>query len=326
MTFSTVEGQSFQRFNNVTNDDIERISAGVDYVTMTLTDDSPCYGEWRALCNQELENIAKEGNKVEERALMGYYGFSVANCFVGTLDGRTMASFQGHYADHMFYHCYREDANYSRIDLQFTMTLKVMDSDLGRKHDDEAVNHVKSLPAGTKRNIRRMSGIDGGYTLYIGAASSKQMGRIYNKEVQSEDIEFTRSWRYEVVLRDGLCDAYRRDVFSAGMHDRGTILAAIHAWYTIRGVNLSFIVPEREYVAKPVKSVPSDDDRKLKWLRDQVVPTVNYLAKRGYEYDLRELFYMITNDSHYPSCALTSRDELLDDVWYDTPEALFLRQ
>ena len=283
---------------------VELVTAGVDWLSMTLTDEALQYGEWRNICNQQLYEIANEGYVIEERAMLGYIGFGCANSFVGTLNDRTLVQFSGQHADAAYYKTYREDAHYSRIDLQVTVKFDVSHDTLGKEAEDAANSHNTNVHKGRPRRIEHYAGNDGGFTLYIGSPSSEVRCRLYNKEKQSQDTQFERSWRYEVVYRNEMCDKWRTSVYNAGYEARDVILSIVSDHYRERGVDVRYLGDYPLPAARPIKRSISDDERKLKWLETQVVPTIDYLVNRGYEYDLRELFHRITNDSHYPSCPL----------------------
>lgn len=291
---------------------VEQINASVDWLTMTLTESSTQYTSTRFDAHLMLYEIAKEGYVVEQRGLQGYRGLGVAGCFVGVLDDRTLLQFSGHHAHAAFEELYHPDCNVSRLDLQATCKFDVMPKHLAKREYKNAIRANDGLPKSRQRKISIIIGSDGGDTCYIGAASSKQRGIIYNKEVESQDNEFERSWRFEARLRDDICDKWIPAIYHKYDALPSHILAVVAQFFTERGVTASYFGNTIGVSAEPVKSLPSDVNRKLAWLEAQVVPSVNWLCDQGYEYELREMFYRITNDSHYPSCPINERVHIFD--------------
>lgn len=295
----------------MTNERVEAITSGIDWLSMTLTEDKSNYAQWRQDAHLALYRIAQEGYEIKQRALLGYVGVSVGNCFVGHKEGETLAQFTGHHADVVYDELMHPDAHYSRIDLQITVKYEEMPTMLGRKEYKRAKRYNDSLPKHKRRRIDFFIGGNGGDTCYIGAPSSDQRGRIYNKEIQSEDVEFVRTWRYEAMLRNDICATWLNASYPSDMPKEYRVLAFVTRWFSERGVDISSLSDHTVDFGAIRKTQPSDAERKLLWLAIQVVPTVNWLADMGYEYDLRELFYRITNDRHYPSCSLADAPRTL---------------
>src|SRR5206468_1092380 len=133
-----------------------------------------------------------------------------------------------------------------------------------------------------KRKMYLITGTDGGQTLYVGAPSSDQRGRLYNKEVQSEQPEYARTWRYETVLRnERATNALHR--VQAEKSNRSSYISAIVAlWWESRGIEAPWSYNAEVDPLPPQKTLPSDVEKQLEWIRVQVAPTIRRLTAQGY--------------------------------------------
>jgi len=265
------------------------VRAGLDWFSGTLLKDAPRSAEFVRRSQNALIQISEEGNKVEARSLLGYTGYSSGNCFIGENTTRYFCQFTGHHANDYFADVYRRDMHVSRVDVQVSVRFPVMPPHIAKKGYKDAKLANDSLPAGRRRKIHIIIGSDGGDTLYVGSPSSEQRGRIYNKEVQSQDVSYERTWRYEVVFKNdyatNVCNTMPFDISARIM--RITALAAL--WYEARGIETPWGYNEQETVLPLIKTLPSDVETKLNWIATQVVPSIQYLCDAGYRDTLKEL-------------------------------------
>ena len=256
---------------------MEKITAGLDWLTLTLpvtaeSDQTFVYNG--LMC---LDEIEKEGYQLEYRSWNGYQGVGANGSFVGSRQSDHIVQLSGRHADAFFDRVYRPDAHVSRLDVQVTVKYKVMPKRVAKEAYRDAIAENETIPVGRRRKIWLIVGSDGGDTAYIGSASSDVRGRIYNKEVQSEDPLYAKTWRFEVMLRNDQATTLSRSVAtkSAG---RAQFLADWCAiWYEKRGVTPPWTFDETIAPLPPEKTLPTDVERKQNWLRHQVRPTVEYL-------------------------------------------------
>lgn len=270
---------------------IEQVTAGIDWLTLTLPLGATMDNEWIHDGQNILHEIAKEGYDIAPRGLLGYKGYSAANCFVGTREDGHMIQLCGRFADPWFRVLYRPDAHCSRIDVQVTVKHDVMPRNVAGKAYNDTLHQDGAPERRKRRKTYLITGSDGGQTLYVGAPSSDQRGRLYNKEVQSESPEYIRTWRYEVVLRNEraqpLCDR-----LLALKEEASHFLAAYVAmWWETRGIQTPWSVIEAPAPLPPQKTLPTDVERQLKWLSAQVAPTISRLIAAGY----RDTIYAALN-------------------------------
>ncbi len=204
-------------------------------------------------------------------------------CFYGKRDDSRYIQLAGHYAQQFYRKIARPELNISRLDMAVTVKFREMPRQLGEQAYALAVEADRSLSSGRHRKIWYMSGADGGYTLYIGAPTSDQRARIYNKEVQSDTPEYAKCWRYEVVLRNKLAAQQFESITAVSEVYAAIIVSSVcWSWFLVRGV----IVPwtnDTQIEIRPIEvKSPSDATKKLLWLSAQVKPSVLWLIEQGY--------------------------------------------
>src|ERR1044072_1620051 len=256
---------------------IEEVTSGVDWVTATLKRGAVLNQEWVERCLRHLDTVVADGHKLEYWRMQGYEGVKAGGCFVGEREDGHLVQFCGGYADSGWDSVYRYDAHFSRIDLQTTCKYKVMPKRVAKDAYRDAVKENETLPVSRRRKLYIIVGSDGGDTCYVGSSSSDERGRIYNKEVQSEDILYTRTWRWEVVLKNDKATDCASRIPKAGSGRPAFISDYCGHWYEKRGVTVPWLLADTPAPVRPVRTLPTDIERKRNWLKHQVRPTVEYL-------------------------------------------------
>lgn len=266
---------------------IEDIHAGVDWISCTLHSEAKNRWLWANSCVGVVLDVAKQGYDVRESGLQGYRGIAAGGCFAGDREDGSYLQLSGAHAQTYLHRILRTDLHVSRIDLAVTCRFAVMPKSLGA--DAQA---MASKAGGSSNDTKRarkvyyMSGSDGGYTLYIGAPSSSQRGRLYNKEVQSDNPDYERCWRYEVVFKNALAMGILREISKTQEQQVSAYCAAVvRGWYVLRGVQTAWNAVNDDYVLPIIKNTPSDAAKKLQWLETQVRPALRWLIEHGYSQD-----------------------------------------
>lgn len=266
--------------------DTETLSAGIDWLTMTLPQSNPVADIWVEHCLPVLDDIKEQGYELKYRSLQGYYGLSAGNCFVGGRDDGIMIQLTGHHANDHFTRVYHPEAHYSRIDVQCTVKYKEVERDIAKRAYQSCEASNQRLSSARRRKLLLLLGSDGGDTLYIGSRTSNQQCRIYNKERQSEDIQYTRSWRYEIVYRNELSTALARSTPLKVSERAQWAEAVVYSWLKERGV-CDFWNRDSGTVVLPIsRTLPTDIEARLQWIRKQVAPTLRKLVDAGYNDEL----------------------------------------
>jgi len=267
----------------------QSVFAGVDWISGSLEREAVDDQQWLYDCMSGLWAIAELGNVYKRRPLLGFDGWEAAGCFVGSNETHHYAQFAGKYAHDAYRMLEHPKVHIARIDVQITVQYDIELPKEGRFQYARAVHHNKGLPAHRQRKINLYAGSDGGDTVYVGSPSSDVRGRLYNKAKQSMDASYERSWRYEVVYRNAYAARMFRQLLNADIAAAAIISTNVVAWYHARGVDVLDLGNRAEHPLAPLGTPKSDVDRKLKWIKQQVVPTIRKLAEMGYAEELMDL-------------------------------------
>jgi len=266
----------------------QTVYSGVDWISGTLGRDEIDNQAWMYDCLHALEDVQRLGNTDKRRSLLGFDGWESGGCFVGSNETMHYAQFAGKYANDAYHMLEHPKVHISRIDLQITVQYSIELQKEGRYQYARAIHFNKSLPESRRRKIHLYAGSDGGDTVYLGSPSSDTRGRLYNKAIQSRDSAYERCWRYEVVYRNQRAASVFRRLFDKDTAATSFILQETLAWYHERGVDVLDVVFGGENAVSAPKQPKSDVERKLRWIKNQVVPTIRKLAELGYAEELME--------------------------------------
>ncbi len=256
---------------------IEELTAGLDWLTLTLPVGALLDEDWVYKGLRCIDDVVKDGNRLEYMSRLGYDGVSAGGCFVGTRQDTHMITMSGMYADRFVKELYRYDCHVSRVDIQVTVKYHKALKRVAKEAYRDATTENETIPIARRRKIYIIVGSDGGDTLYVGSPSSPSRGRLYNKEVQSEDPLYTRSWRYEVMLRNDRATGFMADYQTQFTHRTVYAENYVAQWYETRGVKVPWLYDDKIAPIPPIRTLPTDLERKLNWLAHQVRPTVEYL-------------------------------------------------
>jgi len=265
------------------------VSCGVDWISATLGRGELDNQVWLNDAIHVMEKIAMEGNAYKRRSLLGFDGWECAGCFIGSNEKMHYAQFAGHWANDAYPYLEHPKVHISRLDLQVTVQYSFELLKEGRYQYARAIAHNKVLPTHRQRKINLFAGSDGGDTVYVGAVSSSQRGRVYNKDKQSGSDAFRHSWRFEVVYRNEYGDKLYRSCPVEVREATDFIISQVVIWYRERGINILGLDDWSGVAVVPTKPPKSDAGRKLAWIKAQVVPTIRVLAEMGYAEELMEV-------------------------------------
>lgn len=266
----------------------QTVYCGVDWISGTLGRDELDDQTWLADNLHALSEVQSRGNTYKRRALLGFDGWESGGCFVGSNETMHYAQFAGKYANDAYRMLEHPKVHISRIDIQITVQYDVELTKEGRYQYARAIHHNKSLPKHRQRTIHLYAGSEGSDTVYVGSPSSDTRGRIYNKAKQSNEPAYERSWRYEVVFRNEYAARMFRRIAHSDIETSTVILSHVISWFAERGVEILDVGSERTNTITAPKSPTSDVERKLRWIRNQVIPTIRKLAELGYAEELME--------------------------------------
>lgn len=126
-------------------------------------------------------------------------------------------------------------------------------------------------------------GQDRGDTLYVGSRKSDMLGRLYDKERESQDPAYKGCWRWEVQYRRAYALSAMRSL-GCSSDPGASIQATVASWFTDRGIGATFATSTQPLAVRPNRPM-ADDARWLAWARKSVRPRAQELAVRyGWRY------------------------------------------
>lgn len=256
---------------------IVSINVGIDWLTMTLPKEATLAQKWLNDALVLVDGVVSDGNELQYRDRLGYSGVATNHCFVGESADRIMVTFQSHYAHSAANVLYRGDCNVSRLDVRVDCQYDRMPANIGKKAYRDAIAHNNTLNGTRKRKIHIIVGSDNGDTVYTGSAASEQRGCLYNKSVESGDSLYEHTWRYEVRLKDRQAYAIYTQYAKGNAYGVNFLSDFVAIWYESRGIDAPWPYDATNLPMPPKAELPSDAERKLKWLQRQVRPTIEYL-------------------------------------------------
>jgi len=261
---------------------VDRIEAGIDWLSCTLPLDALGAERWYAQAQHVILAIGREGYEVNERSLLGFDGISAGNNFVGCNQERVYLQISSHHADEFIRTVDRDDLHYSRIDVQNTVWFTEEQTDIAKEVFDVLSHNNEHIQRSRVRSFRIIIGSDGGDTVYIGSTTSEQQARIYNKARQTEKEHYQNAWRYEICLRDRNAGSFMRN-WRAEIDDPvRCCLGYVHTWLLTRCIPLDYFRDHPVVAIPKQRSAPTEVDSKLRWLKRQVAPSIEFLTERGY--------------------------------------------
>lgn len=281
---------------------VDDVLSGVDWISATLGRDEIDDQVWMSDALHALFQVQLDGNAYKSRKLLGFDGFECGGCFVGSNDKMHYAQFTGQYADMAYEYLEHPKVHISRIDLQVTVKYSTELQKEGRYQYAHAIHHNKTLPNHRQRVINIILGADGSDTVYIGAATSDTRARMYNKQRQSLDVRYERAWRYEVVYRNQYAAPVYRRVVSQDNARTTIIIPEVVQYFRARGIEVLGMGNWGGNALPAPKAARTDVERKLRWIEQQVVPTIRKLSELGYTDEVMDLLSkaLVGTDPHSP--------------------------
>lgn len=255
--------------------------ASVDWLTVTAKQQAT-RDRLMQKARDALERARRGNLEIKRWVWCGYEGWTSESFRCGSRNDSDIVILSGPACGAYWREFAGEGDNVSRLDLAVT-------TELAKPDDMVLINYWHSLEecrskGGAVRFVFTMVyNSKGGQTLYVGQRSSKQLGRIYDKGIESGDgMPPGKLWRYEVELKKPLSKPLARCLYeNAKSGEVGEKIAGyVWEWFAGRRVKPRF--PKAENVLTvEVEVTARTDEARLKWLSQQVGPTVQSLASRG---------------------------------------------
>lgn len=259
---------------------MEVLEAGVDYVTASSFESKLGEGQSAKRFMERglyaLEEQMSLGNDKLPWSMAGFMGYRSGQAAVAYVGEAVLIRLSGECARRHFDAVYADATNVSRLDLMATYRLTGAWRDLSLVHLQEVREYADRYKP--KMHVRRIDGGKHGNTLVLGRRISDWWGRIYDKHAES-GLEYYRDcWRYEVEIKRRAAARVAQGL-ELGTSDKLTSFEAGAQWLRSNGVSLpgSGSPGLRNGGVIP----PSNDGRRLAWLRDSVRSTVKLLCSHG---------------------------------------------
>lgn len=277
------------------------IESQVDYLTVSA------HGQASARNLLDLaQGLAKEekarGGRARHWRLMGYEGTHIGATEYGRRDEySTILRVSGDAANRVLCRALSVADTVTRVDLAATVRCEPPNPMLGWQAYGEADRFYRE----DRRRARPSftGDADEGLTCYVGRRESENFLRIYNKEAecraQDDDDGVKRyqaCWRYELEAKGTVAKPLAELVNDSPDAPR-YVQQYLHTWLTSHGISPAFPWIGAQSLVPGFRR-RSDADTKLRHIRKNVRPTVNWLREAGHEPELREaLGFDLTGDA-----------------------------
>ena len=253
----------------------EVVEVGVDYIT-AIGKTPESQQSMQALATTLLLEWHDAGNETRPWSMKGYEGFICGPIQVGTRQDSTLMRVTGGEADAQWERVWRISDAVTRVDLQVTLRPKIEAARLVarvRRQSCSWSNKRKDDPLVGWRGDNR-----GGATVYVGSRFSDRFGRCYVKGVESGLEQYDGTVRFEVQFQKKTCGPLLRSVHQSNVR-MVAVAGFVSGFFRSRGVTL--LLPAVPTHPLRISRRPSDLDVKLRWLRDQVSPSIRRLLDAG---------------------------------------------
>lgn len=206
-----------------------------------------------------------------------YNGQSTGDVSYGAREDGSILRLSGDQADKHWREALRAADRCTRFDAQVTVRFEPPYNRLGADAYREALTYSKSIERGPTVGAVVTNGhVE---TVYFGSRKSAFFGRLYDKYAESQEDRYLNCWRYEVEVKEDLATQLARRLYHHD-HPYAGLSAFVHDWFTKRGHRPRY--PRGDGAMRVARThVEDDDERVLRWYREQVGPTLAALSSRG---------------------------------------------
>lgn len=266
------------------------VSVGVDYLTVTAKANN---ARQILLMQGELMSSRAERNGDQQKPWrsQGYDGWKCGQVTYGEREDSAILKLSGRVDPDIVIQMNHPDLHCTRIDVQVTARSIQRWPSYGEaamlqaEWDRECLQDKGEAQHWGK--IRRMDGRGAGDTITVGSRSSKRYGRLYDKAAQSGEEQYWNCWRWEYEYKEELAPIVLQRIANRGAC--ADVIAGVVAWqYNQQCFNVPWEHNEGSSVDGPGR-VESDAQRKMRWFRTQVKPTVIWLIENGHIDNIEDL-------------------------------------
>jgi hypothetical protein len=251
------------------------VSIGVDWLTATAYR-TRANEPFRDLGRRLLSGAVKQGNDVSTWKAQGYRGLKSSGVREGLRHDTHIIQLSGDEALDNWRAVADLATNVSRLDLQVTFEMEVVRPDFFERQHAAARDAVGGR--GRKSNVTFITSRLTGDSLYLGQRTSDIYARCYDKGMESKcaprgklirhELEMKRDVAKSAVarLREGTSEAVEIASMVCSHMSKQSLATPTHA--------------EIDRESARARLIP-DNDRRLRWLRGAVKPSVEHLIRAG---------------------------------------------
>jgi hypothetical protein len=261
--------------NNVPWSTSRVISSACDYLTATVRPGSNAV-TLRSRAAAWLQSRVSDGYTDKPWVWQGYVGRVVDGLTYGDRDTDTIIRLSGPLAAKHANTCQTWADNVSRIDVQVT----IQDSDLTRDWARSCFHLAqkdKRIQSGMTRSSLTVN-TPSGATCYLGSRSSDRMLRCYDKSAESEGVYPPGTWRFEVEYKRGRALNVARQL-GCSMFKPWLVAEVVQKAFADYGIAIP-VPPIQSGWRDTSPREPTNDERRLEWLRTSIRPLITSLAER----------------------------------------------
>ena len=248
---------------------------GVDYLTVTASVTGHCVQ--MATIASGLFRFQRDcGFESRPWSMLGFKGFQCGGIQIGRDDKRALVRLSGDLAREAWRRLYEVSDTTSRVDIQCTSRTDGLAERRIARAFAEATRYASRKK--NKPNVKRIWNNKTGTTVYLGSRLSNAYGRIYNKGLESGLVQLDQAVRAEVEYHNKAASFVAHEMFVAPS-PLDVIPGYVSRFFADRGVKSLGLEAEPLTFCLPRKT--TDHDRRLRWLREQVQPSVRLLINDG---------------------------------------------
>lgn len=262
--------------------EVQVLDVGCDWLTVTSDREHAEHDLTLASWYEVFNRIRHTNGLVKDGHFLGYQGIATDGAFVGTRYDGAMLRLSGPVARDNFLSVVMRGASPTRLDVQVTCSWKGTGMHPPRLAALHAGTANELLPISRQRNIEERKDNRGGFTTYIGSRQSAAFARVYHKSAQDPDAYGPDVYRYEVQFnKEGAMPVWEALRKYADNLESAAI-AIVWDWFEKRGIIPVFRRSAEKINVSRETIAPTEIDKKLHWLNQQVSPTVHTLVDAGY--------------------------------------------
>jgi DNA relaxase NicK len=265
----------------ITDDSVAMWYAAVDYLRVTYRDIASLEPLGVAYYYHLCLDTAREYEAIDIQpfSFQGYQGHKVRSVAWGQREDGSMLQASSWYAEKLFADKPRH-TNVTRLDIAATFWLHT-DQPGHAQQLAEVYQSARCEHKGRKPSARLITTFGQGDTLYIGSRASERMLRVYDKYRESgENDEYRNAWRYEMEYKGDTALRVARWLWS-GSADPDTLLDVILGELSDYGIAPNINGHSARRVDNPIKPDEPIAERRLRWLRVNVNPSIDKLLAQS---------------------------------------------